>query len=56
MVYHDEIIPKKRKVTNQPKNCKSKHAHAYPSENGHNYGIEHLNIGKAVNYLEGESK
>ena len=39
MKSYDEPIPKKKKGENQKKKPKSDQANAYPSEDGHIYGI-----------------
>ena len=46
MKLHDEPIPIKKKGKRQNKKPKSDQADADPSEDGHNYGIDRLNLGE----------
>ena len=46
MKSHNEPTPRKKKVKSHNKKPKSDQANAYPSEDGHDYGLERLNMGE----------
>ena len=56
MKYHDEPIPRNRKGKIQNKKLKSDQANADISEDGRNYGLEHLNLGEPAQDSENDSE
>ena len=56
MVSNDTPIPRKKKGINQAKNTNSENDAAFPSDEGRNYGIDDLNLGKTANDLGDDSK